>query len=207
MNESRSDELRMFIEDLYASYGDPQRFDAHLDPAITIWESDCDDLLVGVEALDTLRNGRPGETPKPKPATPVRPVPRGFVVDAYDEFGIVRYDLGVEQGRGGRLTVAPDLTVPGHERVYAVGDIANIPAPDGHTLPQLGSVALQAGRWAAANIVADHAGTARTPFHYKDKGIMAMIGATSPRSQAPNSPSPPHAVPCVACIAWTSMTT
>lgn len=96
MNESRSDELRMFIEDLYASYGDPQRFDAHLDAAITIWESDCDDLLVGVDALDTLRGGRAEDAPP----TPVRPVPRGFVVDAYDEFGIVRYDLGVEQEDG-----------------------------------------------------------------------------------------------------------
>lgn len=104
MNESRSDELRMFIEDLYASYGDPQRFDAHLDPAITIWESDCDDLLVGVEALDTLREGRSGEdgtSEAPAVTAPsVRPVPRGFVVDAYDEFGIVRYDLGVEREDG-----------------------------------------------------------------------------------------------------------
>ena len=44
-------------------------------------------------------------------------------------------------------------------------------------LPQLGSVALQAGRWAAENIVADHAGQAPAGRStYKDKGIMAMIG-------------------------------
>ena len=60
--------------------------------------------------------------------------------------------------------------------VYAIGDMANIPDHDGHDLPQLGSVALQAGRWAADNILADHAGKPRQPFHYKDKGIMAMIG-------------------------------
>ena len=70
----------------------------------------------------------------------------------------------------------PDLTVEGFPHVYAIGDVANIPGHDGHDLPQLGSVALQAGRWAADNIVADHAGRPRTPFHYKDKGIMAMIG-------------------------------
>ncbi len=84
--------------------------------------------------------------------------------------------LGVTQGRGGRLTVEPDLTVADHPRVYAIGDVANIPDHDGNVLPQLGSVALQAGRWAAENIVADHAGKPRRPFHYKDKGIMAMIG-------------------------------
>ena len=54
--------------------------------------------------------------------------------------------------------------------------MANMPDHDGAVLPQLGSVALQAGRWAADNIVADIAGKPRKPFHYKDKGFMAMIG-------------------------------
>jgi NADH dehydrogenase len=84
--------------------------------------------------------------------------------------------LGLPRGRGGRLTVEPDLTVDGFPGVYAIGDIANIPGPDDHDLPQLGSVALQAGRWAAQNILADIAGKPRKPFRYKDKGIMAMIG-------------------------------
>lgn len=83
---------------------------------------------------------------------------------------------GLPRGRGGRLRVEPDLTVTGYDRVYAVGDAATIPGPDGTPLPQLGSVALQAGRWAAANIRADIAGRPRTGFHYHDKGIMAMIG-------------------------------
>jgi NADH dehydrogenase len=85
--------------------------------------------------------------------------------------------LGLPQGRGGRLTAQPDLTVEGFPRVYALGDMANIPDHDGNALPQLGSVALQAGRWAAENILADAAGKPRQPFHYKDKGIMAMIGS------------------------------
>jgi NADH dehydrogenase len=84
--------------------------------------------------------------------------------------------MGLPQGRGGRLTVQPDLTVDGFSRVYAVGDLANIPDHDGNDLPQLGSVALQAGRWAAKNIVADENGKTREPFRYHDKGIMAMIG-------------------------------
>jgi NADH:ubiquinone reductase (H+-translocating) len=37
-------------------------------------------------------------------------------------------------------------------------------------------VALQSGTWAAENILADAAGKPRKPFHYRDKGIMAMIG-------------------------------
>ena len=85
--------------------------------------------------------------------------------------------LGLPQGRGGRLTAQTDLTVEGFHRVYALGDMANIPDADGNAFPQLGSVALQAGQWAADNILADAAGKPRQPFHYKDKGIMAMIGS------------------------------
>jgi NADH dehydrogenase len=83
---------------------------------------------------------------------------------------------GVAQGRGGRIEVLPDLTIDGAPGVYAVGDVANIPSPDGATHPQLGSVALQSGTWAADNLVADFRGKHRKPFHYHDKGIMAMIG-------------------------------
>ena len=65
---------------------------------------------------------------------------------------------GLPQGRGGRIDVQPDLTVAGLPGVYVVGDVANIPGPTGSALPQLGSVALQAGRWAGENILADIAG-------------------------------------------------
>jgi len=83
---------------------------------------------------------------------------------------------GLAQGRGGRISVRPDLTVEGFPEVYAIGDFANIPFGDEPALPQLGSVAAQAGDWAGGNIVADFERAGRQPFHYRDKGIMAMIG-------------------------------
>jgi NADH:quinone reductase (non-electrogenic) len=83
---------------------------------------------------------------------------------------------GLSQGRGGRIDVRPDLTVEGYPGVYALGDFANIPFGDDHALPQLGSVAQQAGDWAGRNILADVQGKGRQSFHYHDKGIMAMIG-------------------------------
>jgi NADH dehydrogenase len=83
---------------------------------------------------------------------------------------------GLPTGRGGRIDVQPDLTVGGFPGVYAVGDVANIPDSDGATLPQLGSVAQQSGAWASANILQERRGSPTKPFHYKDKGIMAMIG-------------------------------
>jgi NADH dehydrogenase len=84
--------------------------------------------------------------------------------------------IGIATGKGGRLDVAPDLSVPGLTGVYALGDFANILGKDGKPLPQLASVAQQSGHWCAKNILHDVAGRPREAFRYLDKGIMAMIG-------------------------------
>jgi NADH dehydrogenase len=83
---------------------------------------------------------------------------------------------GLPQAPSGRIDVDPDLSVAGFPGVYALGDVANTLGPDGKPFPQLGSVALQAGTCAAKNILAEVEGKATKPFHYRDKGIMAMIG-------------------------------
>jgi NADH:ubiquinone reductase (H+-translocating) len=83
--------------------------------------------------------------------------------------------LGVPLGHGGRIDVQPDLTVKGFPQVYALGDFANITSK-GQALPQLASVAEQAGKWCAKNIAAQIDGKEPKPFDYLDKGIMAMIG-------------------------------
>lgn len=104
-------------------------------------------------------------------------IPGGIVVWAG---GLKGGDLvagsGLPQGKGGRIDVQADLTAPGAEGVYVVGDAANITDSTGAKLPQLGSVAQQAGKWAARNILADLNGGTRQPFRYVDKGYMAMIG-------------------------------
>jgi NADH dehydrogenase len=91
---------------------------------------------------------------------------------------VIAQNAGPTPGRGGRLDVLPDLRIDGFPGVYAVGDVANIPADEegGPALPQLGSVAQQSGQWAAANILRELRGEPTKPFAYKDKGIMAMIG-------------------------------
>jgi NADH:ubiquinone reductase (H+-translocating) len=88
-------------------------------------------------------------------------------------------NLGIKTGQGGRIDVEADLTVPGFTGIYALGDFANIADKDGRPLPQLASVAEQSGKWCVRNILSDIAGKPRAPFHYIDKGIMAMIGRNS----------------------------
>jgi NADH dehydrogenase len=80
--------------------------------------------------------------------------------------------LGVELGRGGRIPVTADLSLPDHPNVFAIGDIALTPEP----LPQVAQPAIQGGRHVAATIVRRLAGRPGEPFRYVDKGSMATIG-------------------------------
>jgi NADH dehydrogenase len=79
---------------------------------------------------------------------------------------------GIELGTAGRVPVGPDLTVPGHPEVFAIGDMADL---DG--VPGLAPAAIQQGVYAAKVIAARVAGrSAPGPFRYVDKGTLATIG-------------------------------
>ncbi len=85
--------------------------------------------------------------------------------------------LGLELQHGNRIPVEPDLSVAGHPEVFAVGDVAWITdTKTNDVLPQLGSVALQAGEHAGENVARLVAGKETEPFAYHDKGTMATIG-------------------------------
>jgi NADH:quinone reductase (non-electrogenic) len=94
--------------------------------------------------------------------------------------------LGLELEKGNRISVELDLTIPGHPEAYAIGDIAWITDSKTHeVLPQLGSVALQAGAAAGENIARQLAGDETKPFKYHDKGTMATIGRGAAVVQLP----------------------
>ncbi|HEX5246281.1 MAG TPA: NAD(P)/FAD-dependent oxidoreductase [Gaiellaceae bacterium] len=78
-----------------------------------------------------------------------------------------------ERDRAGRVTVEPDLTLPGHPEVFALGDMVRL--REG-VLPGVAPVAMQQGRY-AARVVRDRLrGRESPPFHYRDKGNLATIG-------------------------------
>lgn len=95
---------------------------------------------------------------------------------------------GWQQGPGGRITVGPDLSVPGEPDVFAVGDVADIDNGTGGRLPQLAQVAMQSGKFAADQIIRSHAGKPRERFRYRDKGIMATIGRHSAVAELSRGP-------------------
>lgn len=97
---------------------------------------------------------------------------------------VVASDLGLPTGRGGRVEVGEDLTVPGHPEVIVIGDAAAI-TQEGRVLPQLAPVAMQSGTHAGAVILSGLRGVPAPPFHYKDKGSMATIGRNAAVAELP----------------------
>ena len=93
--------------------------------------------------------------------------------------------LGLPQGRGGRVKLNPDLSVPDHPEIFVVGDMGEV-ASDGEVLPQLGSVAMQSGEHVGRQIARRLAGELGQPFKYWDKGFMATIGRGAAVVELPN---------------------
>jgi NADH dehydrogenase len=85
---------------------------------------------------------------------------------------------GAERDRAGRVTTEPDLTLPGHPEVFALGDMVRVRATDGSSVvfPGVAPVAMQQGRHAAKVVRARLRGHETTPFRYRDKGNLATIG-------------------------------
>ncbi len=83
--------------------------------------------------------------------------------------------LGVPLDRAGRVMVEPDLTIPGRDDVYVIGDLARL-EQDGALVPGVAPAAMQEGRHAAVNIIRSLGGQERVVFRYVDKGMLATIG-------------------------------
>ena len=82
-----------------------------------------------------------------------------------------------ETDRAGRIKVKPDLTVPNYPDIYVVGDLATVADSHGKPLPGLAQVAMQGGAYAAKSILRKVKGQPELPpFHYFDKGSLAVIG-------------------------------
>ncbi|MGC2831123.1 MAG: FAD-dependent oxidoreductase, partial [Candidatus Acidiferrum sp.] len=82
-----------------------------------------------------------------------------------------------ETDRSGRIKVAPDLTVPGYPDIFIVGDLALSLDKNGKAHPGVAQLAIQGGAYAAKTIWARLKGKKNAaPFHYLNKGDMAVIG-------------------------------
>ena len=83
---------------------------------------------------------------------------------------------GAELDRAGRVIVAPDLSIPNHPDIFVIGDLAHYRNQQGQPLPGVAPVAMQQGRYVAELIQRRLRGQTLPPFHYRDRGSMAIVG-------------------------------
>ena len=152
--------------------------------------------VVGVTA-DSVAIRGPGRNVEEVPA---RTAVWAAGVAASELAATLAAEAGVAVDRAGRITVRPDLTLPGHPEVLALGDMVRVQAADGTVapLPGLAPVAIQQGRYAARTIAERLRGREPREFRYVDKGNLATIG----RSKAVADMKGLHLAGFLAWVLW-----
>src|SRR5262245_14607662 len=85
-------------------------------------------------------------------------------------------ELPVEKDRRGRIVVDGTMRCQSHPEVWALGDCAVVPAPDGQPYPSLAQHALREAKVLARNIVGVLDGRPPEPFVYATLGMMGSLG-------------------------------
>jgi NADH:quinone reductase (non-electrogenic) len=101
-------------------------------------------------------------------------------VQATSFVGVVAHATGAPTDKAGRILVERDLTVPNHPEVLVLGDAAVQPGgPRGGPTPGVAQGGIQAGHYAAGLLKARLEGRTQPPFHYRNRGDVAVIGRLS----------------------------
>jgi NADH:ubiquinone reductase (H+-translocating) len=134
-------------------------------------------VRTGVMVTDVDANGVTLKTNSGTERLPSHTVIWAAGVSASDFGRQLAQRTGAETDKPGRIKVNPDLTIPNYPDIFVVGDLAAASDQKGKPLPGVAQVAMQGGAYAAKTIVKRIKGErAIPPFHYFDKGDLAVIG-------------------------------
>ena len=84
--------------------------------------------------------------------------------------------LQIPLDKQGRVIVRPELTLPGYDHIFVIGDASACVDQKERYLPAIAPVATQQGRYVGHVIEKMTKGVAHKPFRYWDKGMMAAVG-------------------------------
>jgi NADH dehydrogenase len=91
---------------------------------------------------------------------------------------VVASAIAVVRDKHGRIDVDATMRSRSHPQVWALGDCAAIPGPDGRPYPALAQHTVREGRHLARNIKAAIDGRVPSPFMFRTLGTMASLGHT-----------------------------
>ena len=127
----------------------------------------------------TVESTPPGATAPITELIPARTVLWAAGVQASSFGRAVARATGAPSDRAGRIQVGPDLTVQGHPEIFVVGDAAVQPWKPGKAVPGVAQGGIQGGKYAAHAIEERLDGRTPKPFHFQDRGDVAVIGRLS----------------------------
>jgi NADH dehydrogenase len=130
----------------------------------------------GVQVTDVNAEGVTLSSEKGTERIAARTVIWAAGVEASPLGRLLHEKTNAEIDRAGRLLVALNCTLPGHEEIFVIGDLADYRHQGGASLPGLAPVAMQQGRYVGRLIARRLQGLYTKPFHYVDKGNLATIG-------------------------------
>ena len=139
---------------------------------------DLDDHSVTIQATDGERDERSGGEPSGRDTISAHTIIWAAGVRASGLAAALGEATGAAVDRAGRVSVGPDLTLPGHPELFAIGDMVEVHDADGRPqhLPGVAPTAMQEGRYVAKVIAGRLDGAEPEPFRYVDKGNVATIG-------------------------------
>ncbi len=85
-------------------------------------------------------------------------------------------EVGAAEVASGRIVVGPDFTVPGHQEIFVIGDLASHSHQGGEPLPATADVAIAEGKYVGRLIRLELAGRRRPQFSFRSQGRLAVIG-------------------------------
>jgi NADH dehydrogenase len=143
--------------------------------------TDITERAVTTEPADrgTPANGAAASEATASTTIPTRTVLWAAGVQASSFAKAVAAATGAESDNVGRIKVGSDLTVPGHPEIFVIGDAAVQPWKPDRPVPGVAQGGIQSGKYVASAIRARLDGRAPTPFHFQDRGDVAVIGRLS----------------------------
>jgi len=109
-----------------------------------------------------------------------------------------RIQIAQRRSDAGRVLVDQRCNIPGRPEIFVIGDMAHFPTGEGASLPGIAPVAIQMGNYAARTIARRLEGLPDEPFHYFNKGNLAVIGRAAGVAQFPHL----HFTGVVAWLLW-----
>jgi len=131
----------------------------------------------GVKVVDMDEAGVTVESPQGRERIASRTVIWAAGVHASPFGEVLALRAGAKRERNGQVAVEKDLSLVGHPEIFVIGDLARVQDAGGKPLPGVSPVAMQEGAYVARVIRERLAGRpAPPPFHYFNKGQLAVIG-------------------------------